>query len=40
MQRFAPQPPAANDGPTLEEIVAIGGEIAAALRWRSSSASA
>jgi hypothetical protein len=37
LQRFA-HPPAANDGPTLEEIVAINAEVAAALRWRSSSA--
>jgi DNA-binding transcriptional ArsR family regulator len=37
MQRIA-HPPAANDGPTLEEIVAVNAEVASALRWRSSSA--
>jgi hypothetical protein len=37
LQRIA-HPPAANDGPTLEEIVALDAEVAAALRWRASSA--
>ena len=33
LQRFA-HPPAANGGPTLDDIIAIDAEVAAALRWR------
>ena len=37
LQRFAPQPSAANgDGPTLEEIIALDAEVAAAMRWRAA----
>jgi hypothetical protein len=37
MLRVSAQPPAANDGPTLEEVVALEAEMAAALGWRARS---
>jgi hypothetical protein len=37
MLRVFAQPPAANDGPTLEEVVALEAEMAAALGWRAGS---
>jgi hypothetical protein len=37
MLRVFAQPPAANDGPTLEEVVALEAEMAAALGWRARS---